>query len=72
MGYRLNTAVRKDNSYNTQILKDSNIKINRFSFLTLKDKQPKNVMYNELFISMGKSELGIVSKLSKNIIKLFQ
>lgn len=72
MGYRLNTAVRKNDGYNTQFVKDKNIKLNRFSFLTLKEKQPKNILYNELFISMGKSELGIASKLSKNIIKLFE
>ncbi|ARF11650.1 HrpA-like RNA helicase [Klosneuvirus KNV1] len=72
MGFRLNTAVKRNDGYNTQVVRDKNIKLNRYSFLTLKGELPKNVMYNELFISMGKSELAIVSELSKTITKLFE
>lgn len=71
-GFRLNTAAKqgRQNTYKTQFDKTDNIKINKISFLSLKDKQPSNVFYHELFASMGKSELVIVSHISKKIIKL--
>ena len=73
MGFRMNTAARQANhkdTYKTQFARDIDIKINRISFLSLKDKQPANVFYHELFSSMGKNELVIVSHISKKIIKL--
>lgn len=71
MGYRLNTAARtQEGLYRTQYAKDIRIKISRTSFLDLNDKEPKNVFYNELFISMGKNELVTVSEIPKKIIKV--
>lgn len=72
LGYRLNTAVRKTDTdfYKTQFSKENNIKINKLSFLLLKSKAPANVFYNELFISMGKSELVLVSEIPKILIKI--
>jgi pre-mRNA-splicing factor ATP-dependent RNA helicase DHX15/PRP43 len=72
LGFRLNTAFKNSNkdSYQTQFSKNIRINISKMSFLTLKDKDPKNVFYHELFISMGKNELLIVSNIPKKIIKL--
>lgn len=71
-GYRLNTAAKKSgtNFYKTQFSKEGNIKINKHSFLTLKSTLPSNVFYNELFISMGKSELVLVSEIPKAVMKI--
>jgi pre-mRNA-splicing factor ATP-dependent RNA helicase DHX15/PRP43 len=73
IGFRLNTAVKKPNTefYRTQFSKDLNpIKINKLSFLMMKQNLPHDVLYHELFISMGKNELNIVSKIPENIAKL--
>lgn len=71
IGYRLNTAVKsKEDLYRTQYAKDIRIKLSKLSFLNLKEKEPKNVFYNELFVSMGKNELVIVSEIPKEIIKI--
>ncbi len=72
LGFRLNTAARKvgTDNYNTQFVTNKNIKISKSSFLTNKDKQPVNVFYHELFMSMGKIELVIVSHISKKLIQL--
>ncbi|QKF93711.1 HrpA-like RNA helicase [Fadolivirus algeromassiliense] len=72
LGYRLNTASKKSGTenYRTQFNKDGNIKINKHSFLTLKSTLPSNVFYNELFISMGRSELVLVSEIPKSIMKI--
>lgn len=72
LGFRLNTAAKKvgTDNYNTQFVTNKNIKISRSSFLTNNTKQPVNVFYHELFMSMGKIELVIVSHISKKIIKL--
>jgi len=69
-GFRLNTAVRSNNSnYRTQFSKDLDIKINKNSFLMF-SKLPDNIFYYEFFISMGKNELAIVSEIPKNLIKI--
>ena len=71
IGYRLNTAAKsKEGLYRTQFATDLRIKLHKMSFLTLKDKEPKNVLYNELFISMGMNELVIVSDIPNAIIKI--
>lgn len=72
MGLRLYTAVKneKDDSYGTQFAKDKKIKLSRMSFLVLKGKYPRHVLYNELFIMMGKSELNIVSEIPRNVMNL--
>lgn len=72
LGYRLNTAAKKSGTdfYRTQFSKEGNIKINKHSFLSLKQTLPSQVFYNELFISMGKNELVLVSEIPKNILKI--
>lgn len=72
IGFRLNTAIQTNNKeyYKTQYSKDLKIKISRMSFLNLKKTQSKNIFYNELFISLGKADLNIVSIIPNNIIKL--
>lgn len=72
LGFRLNTAAKQAGTdiYKTQFSKTGNIKINKISFLSLKSNEPSNVFYHELFISMGKYELVIVSDISKKLIKL--
>ncbi len=72
MGLRLNSAVQisDDNSFKTQHSVCKNIKINKMSFCLLQNKIPKNVVYNELFIMMGKNELNIVSSIPKKIKKM--
>ena len=72
MGYRLNTAVKISDSkfYRTQFSNLDRIQINKNSFLMLKQTFPKNVFYNEFFISMGRNDLNIVSRIPKNIIKI--
>jgi HrpA-like RNA helicase len=73
LGFRLNTArlMGSTGAYNTQFVKDKNIKLNKFSFLILKDKAPKDIVYNELFISMGKSEVIICSRIPAKLISIY-
>jgi len=72
LGYRTNIANKssRDDSYATQYSKHMKIKLSRMSFFGIKNSMPSNVIYNELFISMGKNELNIVSKIPKNIKKI--
>lgn len=71
MGFRLNTGSNKGGEfYRTQFSNLDKIKINKISFLTLKNKLPKNIFYHEFFISMGKNDLNIVSEIPKKIIKI--
>jgi HrpA-like RNA helicase len=71
MGFRLNTGSNKGGEfYRTQTSNLDKIKINKISFLALKNKLPKNIFYHEFFISMGKNDLNIVSEIPKKIIKL--
>lgn len=69
LGHQLNTATKTKSGYKTQFASD-NIKISRNSFILLKDKEPKNVFYHELFISMGKSDLVLVSNIPSSIMKI--
>ena len=46
------------------------IKIHKSSFLLFKDKKPKNVVYHELFMSMGYADLSIVSVVPDRIMKI--
>lgn len=71
LGFRLNTAAKgKGDTYKTQFVFDKNIKINKISFLSFNNELPSNVFYHEFFMSMGKSELVLVSHISKKLIKL--
>ncbi len=72
IGYRTNMATRKGKSeYRTIYAKDLKIKINKNSFLHLGKMLPKNIIYSELFISMGKSDLNIVSKTPQKLLEIF-
>jgi hypothetical protein len=71
-GLRLNTAVNKKGTdyYRANLSKLDKIKIHKYSFLQHKGKRPTDVMYHELFISMGYSNLSIVSVIPKKISKI--
>jgi hypothetical protein len=70
MGYSLNRATKKDkNIYRTKYHKDR-IQLDRNSFLNINKTLPTDVIYSELFISMGRSELNIVSKIPTELQKL--
>ena len=71
-GLRLHTAVNKKGTefYRASASNLDKIKLHKFSFLSLNKTKPHNVMYHELFISMGRSELSIVSAIPDNIIKI--
>jgi HrpA-like RNA helicase len=71
-GLRLHTAINKRGTdfYRASASNLDNIKLHKFSFLQSKKGNPHNVMYHELFISMGRSELSIVSVIPDNIIKI--
>lgn len=69
MGFQMNTAVKHDSGYHTKFYKGDKIKINKMSFLLENNELPKNIVYYELFISMGKMNLSIVSKIPNNIVK---
>jgi HrpA-like RNA helicase len=69
MGFQLNTAIRENNVYNTRFNRND-IKIARIS--TLSDKKPKNVIYNELFISMNNPQLTIVSEIPNKIMDILK
>lgn len=56
-GFRLHKGFLHDKVYNT--LKTKDIKLSRNSFLNFNANLPKQIVYNELFISGGKSELNI-------------
>ncbi|AYV82053.1 MAG: HrpA-like RNA helicase [Homavirus sp.] len=60
LGYHLNIANKTNNYYTT--LTDVKTNIDQNSFLELNKTVPKNVYYTELFLSMGKSNINIVSK----------
>ncbi len=69
IGYQLNKAVKKNkNSYKTKY--EHNIQIDKNSFLQLNKTLPTNVIYSELFISMGRSELNIVSRIPSTLLDM--
>jgi HrpA-like RNA helicase len=74
LGYRLNTAILINGSenYRTQYSKNLKINVSKLSTILLLKKLPKNIFYYELFISMGKNDLNIVSKIPKEIIKIIE
>lgn len=71
-GLRLHTAVHKKGTdyYRAAASNLDKIKIHKSSFLSLNKNKHPNIMYHELFISMGRSELSIVSVIPNNIIKI--
>ncbi len=71
-GLRLNTAVNKKGTefYRANLSNLDKIKLHKNSFLNYDKKKPSNVMYYELFISMGRSELSIVSVIPEHIVKI--
>ena len=71
-GYRINDATLKmNNFYKTRYSGNLvNIRLSRFSFLTLRKKLPKYVFFNELVISRGRPGLNIVSIVPNKIIDL--
>jgi HrpA-like RNA helicase len=76
IAYRTMTAVRHPSKdyYKTQYSRDLKIKISRDSFLNFNKKSPsslpKDVFYYELFISMNRPSLNIVSIIPTNIIPI--
>jgi HrpA-like RNA helicase len=61
-GFIDNKGYAKDDKfYRTLYVKDENVRVDRMSFLTL-SKLPKNVIYTELFVTMGRNTINIVSK----------
>ena len=73
IGHRINIAVnRRRDLYKTSYSNGINIRLDRNSFLRFNKKLPKDVFYSELFISMGKADLNIVSKIPKKMIKIIE
>jgi len=73
IAYRINTAVRVPGTkdiYRTQVSDNLRVKINQDSYVLMGISQPKDVIYGELFMMMGRSNLNIVSKIPKKIVKL--
>lgn len=72
LGLNMNIGVNKVGSdyYRVRMSNMDKIKLHKTSFLSLRKGLPKDVIYNELFMSMGHVELSIVSKIPKNIIKI--
>lgn len=63
MSHNINRAYKNNKDfYSTKYSEDLKINIDRNSFLQLKTL-PKEVIYEELFINMGRPELNIVSKI---------
>ncbi|MCJ7637301.1 MAG: hypothetical protein MUO21_07410, partial [Nitrososphaeraceae archaeon] len=69
MGFQLNTAVQYGSGYHTKFYKGDKVRINKMSVLMEKSSLPKNVVYYELFISMGQMNLSIVSQVPNKIIE---
>ena len=70
MGFQLNTAVKQGNIYHTLFYDRDKIKISKIS--TLVEKKPKNVIYYELFVSMGQMNLSIVSEIPNKIMNILK
>lgn len=72
IAYRLNTAAKKtdSNRYRTALSTKQKINITINSNSYLSESMPKHIFYSELFISMGKANFNIVSKIPKNILKI--
>lgn len=72
LGFRLNTAVKifGSENYRTQHSKNLKINLNKLSTLNLHNQLPKNVIYYELFISMGKNDINIISVIPKEILNI--
>jgi len=73
MGFVVNRGKKEQskNLYKT-LYSDDLVKLDKESFLNLDEKLPKNVIYNELTIIMGYSNLGIVSKITNDIVKYYK
>lgn len=70
IGFRTNIAIKRpDGTYRTKY-SDENYKMNRQSFTSFCANQPKHVFYHELFISMGRAELNLVSRISDKITEI--
>jgi pre-mRNA-splicing factor ATP-dependent RNA helicase DHX15/PRP43 len=69
-GFKLNVAVNKRGSdyYRASMSNLDNIKLHKSSFLNYV-KSPPNVIYYELFLSMGKAELSTVGVIPDHIVK---
>lgn len=70
MGHRLNIANKKDRDFFKTKNSDEKTRIDRKSFLTLTKVLPSQIIYTELFISMGKSELNIASRVPTKLYDL--
>lgn len=63
-GNRINIAHKAGDSYRTKNSKPGmKIQLSKNSFLLLNKSLPKEIFYSELFISLGKPELNILSKI---------
>lgn len=65
IGYQMNTGSLMGNHYRIQSSMNMKVKMDRNSFLNLNKKKPNDIFYSELFISMGRAELNICSKIPK-------
>jgi len=63
LGYNVNIGTKiSDFNYSTLNVYDTRINIDQNSFVHFNKSLPKTVIYNELFMSMGKANLNIVSR----------
>lgn len=72
IGHRINTATKYDKHYKTKYSGELNVRISRNSYLNTDKNLPKDVVFSELFMSMGKIELNIVSKVPSDIAKILK
>jgi len=72
LGFKLNRAfIIKDDMYRTKY-SEGRIRIDRKSFLMMSKSLPTEVVYSELFVSMGRSDLNIVSEIPDKIYELIK
>lgn len=70
VAYRTNVGVHTGKeTYKTKYSGKIRVTLNENSFITKKEL-PKNVVYTELFISMGSANINIVSQISNELIKI--
>lgn len=73
IGFQLFTAVKKPDTTFYRIQHTSeNIRINRSSFINFMKQLPVHIIYYELFVSMDKKELSIVSHIPNKVMKLLE
>ena len=70
IGYQYQTASKNlKKTYKTQSV--DKVSLDKDSFLMLNKKLPKDIFYHELFVSMGESNLNLISVIPEKIKELF-